>query len=65
MTFQLPFNTVASSGTLQLLQGAQTASNTPTTPQLVLPVSSIVPTGKTFNFSAPGFSVSVLTIKVA
>ncbi|TCD68736.1 hypothetical protein EIP91_009882 [Steccherinum ochraceum] len=65
MTFQLPFSTVASSGTLQQLTGAQTASNTPTQPQAVVPVNSTIPTGKTFNFTAPGFSVNVVTIKVS
>lgn len=65
MTFQLPFGRVAPTGTLQLLHGAQNASNTPEGPELVTPVNSTITTGKNFNFTAPGFSVSVLTIKVA
>ncbi|KAH8083330.1 glycoside hydrolase family 51 protein [Cristinia sonorae] len=64
MTFQLPFNTVASTGSLQQLHGAQTASNTPAQPQLIVPVTSSIPTGKTFDFNAPGFSVNVITIRV-
>ncbi|EIM87070.1 glycoside hydrolase family 51 protein [Stereum hirsutum FP-91666 SS1] len=65
LTFILPttFKTIASSGTAQILTGAQTASNSPTTsPANVVPVTSAITTGATFNFTAPGFSVSVLTI---
>ncbi|KAJ7512579.1 alfa-L-arabinofuranosidase precursor [Mycena galericulata] len=62
LTFKLPFATVAKTGTAQVLTGAATASNTPTTPDLVVPKNSTVPTGKTFSYTAPGFSVSVLTL---
>ncbi|KAH8083329.1 glycoside hydrolase family 51 protein [Cristinia sonorae] len=65
MSFRLPFRTVESKGTLQQLHGGQTASNTPAQPHLVVPVTSSIRTGKTFNFNAPGFSVNVITIKVA
>jgi len=62
LTFVLPFGTVAKSGSAQVLVGAGTASNTPTTPDLVVPKNSTIPTGKTFSYDAPGFSVSVLTL---
>lgn len=61
LTFNLPFSTVATTGTAQVLMGAMTASNTPSTPNAVAPVTSTITTGKTFNYNAPAFSVSVLT----
>ncbi|KAM5533877.1 hypothetical protein V8D89_012417 [Ganoderma adspersum] len=64
ITFDLSqFSTIASSGTLQLLTGAETASNTPAAPQAILPQSSSITTGKTFTYNAPAFSVSVITTK--
>ncbi|KAJ7698743.1 alfa-L-arabinofuranosidase precursor [Mycena rosella] len=62
VTFVLPFATVATTGSAQVLTGAETASNTPTTPNLVVPKNSTIPTGKTFSYTAPAFSVSVLTL---
>ncbi|KAG6828328.1 hypothetical protein H0H87_002383 [Tephrocybe sp. NHM501043] len=62
VTFVLPFNTVASSGTLQVLQGSATTSNTPTNPNAAVPVTSNIATGKSFTYNAPGFSVSVITL---
>jgi len=61
LTFNVPFNTVATSGTAQVLSGAATTSNTPTTPNAAVPKTSTITTGKTFTYNAPGFSVSVLT----
>ncbi|PPQ90525.1 hypothetical protein CVT25_015815 [Psilocybe cyanescens] len=61
LTFVLPFNTVSSTGTAQVLTGAGTASNTPTNPNLIVPVTGNITTGKTFNYNAPAVSVSVLT----
>ncbi|KAJ7033209.1 alfa-L-arabinofuranosidase precursor [Mycena alexandri] len=61
LTFVLPFATVATTGTAQVLSGAQNASNTPTTPNLVVPKNSTIRTGKTFSYQAPPFSLSVLT----
>ncbi|KAF8198626.1 alfa-L-arabinofuranosidase precursor [Pholiota molesta] len=61
ITFQLPFS-VATSGTLQLLTGTATASNTPTSPNLFAPVTSTIITGQTFNYSAPAVSVSVIIL---
>lgn len=46
----------------QVLTGAANASNTPTTPNLVVPKNSTISTGKTFSYTAPAFSVSVLTL---
>jgi alpha-L-arabinofuranosidase len=65
LVFKLPFNNVASSGTLQILQGAETASNTPEQPNLIAPVTSTISTGKTLNYNAPGFSVSVIKVKAS
>ncbi|KAI0040454.1 glycoside hydrolase family 51 protein [Auriscalpium vulgare] len=64
LSFVLPSN-VRSSGTAQILTGAQTASNVPGNPNVVVPKTSTIVTGRTTNFTAPGFSVSVLTISAA
>jgi len=61
VTIALPFSTVSRTGTAQVLTGAATASNTPTAPNLVVPKNSTITTAKTFSYTAPGFSVSVLT----
>ncbi|KAF8962335.1 alfa-L-arabinofuranosidase precursor [Flammula alnicola] len=63
LTFVLPFTNVDSKGSLQLLTGNATASNTPTTPDLLVPVTSSIATGQTFNYTAPAVSVSVLTLR--
>jgi alpha-N-arabinofuranosidase len=54
---------VSTSGTAQVLTGKKTASNAPTTPaaDFIAPKTSHITTGKTFQYTAPGFSVSVLT----
>ncbi|KNZ81402.1 putative alpha-N-arabinofuranosidase A [Termitomyces sp. J132] len=62
LTFNLPFTTVATTGTLQIIQGSATTSNTPTTPNAAVPVTSSIGTGKTFTYNAPGFSFSVITL---
>ncbi|KAH9941309.1 glycoside hydrolase family 51 protein [Epithele typhae] len=65
LTFDLSqFATVASSGTLKLLTGNQTASNTPTAPNTITPKTSTIATGKSFAYSAPAFSVSVITVNL-
>ncbi|KAL0069027.1 hypothetical protein AAF712_004021 [Marasmius tenuissimus] len=61
LTFALPFDNVASSGTLQLLTGPANASNTPDAPDAVTPKESTITTGETFDYEAPGYSLSVLT----
>ncbi|KAF9003408.1 arabinofuranosidase [Cyathus striatus] len=61
ITFQLPWTTVSSTGTAQILTGNPTGSNTPTSPNQFAPVNSTITTGKTFSFNAPAVSVSVLT----
>ncbi|PPQ85023.1 hypothetical protein CVT25_010412 [Psilocybe cyanescens] len=65
LTFILPFKNVASKGSLQLLTGAATSSNTPTNPNLLAPVTSTIVTGQTFNYTAPAVSVNVITIKAS
>ncbi|KAJ6578603.1 glycoside hydrolase family 51 protein [Mycena sp. CBHHK59/15] len=62
ITFVLPFATVAPAGTAQVLTGAATASNTPTAPNRVVPKNSTITTGKTFTYTAPAFSVNVITV---
>lgn len=65
LSFQLPFQQVASTATLELLQGAATASNTPQQPNLVVPVTSTISAGKNINYVAPGFSVSVIKVQAS
>ncbi|PIL37709.1 hypothetical protein GSI_01403 [Ganoderma sinense ZZ0214-1] len=64
ITFDLTqFGTVSRAGTLQLLTGGATASNTPEAPLTVVPQSSNIATGKTFTYNPPAFSVSVITTR--
>ncbi|PPQ80595.1 hypothetical protein CVT25_001557 [Psilocybe cyanescens] len=65
VTFSLPFSNVASTGTLQLLTGSATGSNTPSNPNLFAPVTSTISTGKTFTYNPPAVSVSVITISLS
>ncbi|KIP05651.1 glycoside hydrolase family 51 protein [Phlebiopsis gigantea 11061_1 CR5-6] len=65
LVFQLPFTNVATSGTLQVLTGAETAANTPEAPNAVVPTTSTIATGKTLNFTAAPFSVSVIRVKAS
>ncbi|TEB24480.1 arabinofuranosidase [Coprinellus micaceus] len=61
-TFNLPFNTVASTGSLQTLSGTWNQSNTPSDANLIVPrTSTLTGIAKTFNFNAPGASVNILT----
>ncbi|KAJ3976350.1 glycoside hydrolase family 51 protein [Lentinula raphanica] len=64
VTFQLPF-LVEGTATLQLLTGAETDSNTPTSPNTVQPQTSTITVDQTFAYNAPGFSVSVLSLTTA
>ena len=63
--FDLAFSHVASSGTLQLMHGHQSDCNTPVTPGLVTPQTSNITTGKTFNYSAPSYSVGIITVNAS
>ncbi|KAG9311101.1 glycoside hydrolase family 51 protein [Chiua virens] len=63
MTFELPFQ-VASHGNVVLISGASNASNTPTTPDAVIPVMSSMTFGETFNYTAPAYSVSALSVSI-
>ena len=62
IAFALPF-AVSSEGSMEVLTGAMEASNTPQAPGTVVPKTSNFRAGKNFTFSAPAFSVSVLTLK--
>ncbi|PCH45069.1 glycoside hydrolase family 51 protein [Wolfiporia cocos MD-104 SS10] len=63
VTFDLSsFSSVSSTGSLQLLTGSETTSNSPETPNAAIPVTSSITTGSTFNYTAPGYSVSVITL---
>ncbi|KAI0264657.1 glycoside hydrolase [Gloeopeniophorella convolvens] len=64
ISFSLP-SAVESSGTAQVLSGAQNASNTPENPNAVVPQTSTITTSQQFAFTAVPFSVSVLTIPIA
>ncbi|KAL0571025.1 hypothetical protein V5O48_010931 [Marasmius crinis-equi] len=61
LTFALPFDNIASTGNLQVLTGPANASNTPDTPDAVTPRETTIATGKTFDYEAPGYSVTVVT----
>ena len=60
MTLVLPFD-VAPNGNLTVITGTFNASNTPTTPDAVLPVTSAMTFTQTFNYTAPSYSISALT----
>ncbi|KAK0440615.1 glycoside hydrolase family 51 protein [Armillaria borealis] len=63
VTFQLPFN-VSNAAAVTVLTGAKTSANTPSDPDLVLPQTSSISTGSTFDYSAPAFSVNVLVLNI-
>ncbi|KAK0218701.1 glycoside hydrolase superfamily [Armillaria fumosa] len=63
VTFQLPFN-VSNTATVTVLTGAKTSANTPSDPDLVLPQTSSISTGSTFDYSAPAFSVNVMVLNI-
>ncbi|PPR07847.1 hypothetical protein CVT24_002992 [Panaeolus cyanescens] len=65
LDFVIPFDNVAKSGTAQVLRGTGTASNTPSNPNLIVPVTSTIPTGKNFHYDAPPSSVTVITFKAS
>ncbi|KAF8589136.1 glycoside hydrolase family 51 protein [Ramaria rubella] len=63
LTFELPFNTVARTGTATVLTGAATTSNTPTAPNTIVPKTSTIQIpGKRFSFTAAPISVNVLSV---
>ncbi|KAF8839676.1 glycoside hydrolase family 51 protein [Paxillus ammoniavirescens] len=63
MTFNLPFE-VASAGFATVLTGPPTASNSPTTPDIIVPITSPITFAKSFNFTAVAYSVTVLTAQI-
>jgi alpha-N-arabinofuranosidase len=64
MLFELPFSGVHNTGTATVLSGPATASNSPETPNAVTPMTSQINTGKSFSYTAPGYSVNVLRVEV-
>ncbi|KAJ6454677.1 glycoside hydrolase family 51 protein [Mycena sanguinolenta] len=62
ITFVLPFDTVSAVGTAQMVTGPGTASNTPEEPNLIMPTTAQIPTGATFNYTAPAISVTVIIL---
>lgn len=64
LTFDFGNVKIASSGTVQMLTGPPTESNTKADPTLFVPATNKIPTGSKFNFSAPPFSVSVITVAI-
>ncbi|KAI0646369.1 glycoside hydrolase family 51 protein [Trametes meyenii] len=63
LTFQLDqFSSVSNPGTVQVIAGPETASNTPEAPNTVVPKTNTIQTGKSFTYDAPAFSVSVITV---
>lgn len=64
LVFELPeFTDVATNGTAELLTGPRTAANTPATPGVITPVTSSIVTGNTFNYTAPAWSLTVITLE--
>ncbi|KAL1740220.1 glycoside hydrolase superfamily [Schizophyllum fasciatum] len=64
ITFELPFDSVASSGTVTYITGGENDSNTPEKPDLITAQTKTVDTGRTFNYTAPGSSFGVLVVEV-
>ncbi|TDL26964.1 glycoside hydrolase [Rickenella mellea] len=62
LTFNVPYTNVHPTGTATILTGAQTASNTPRAPHLVVPTTRSFNAGKTFTYNATGWSVHVLSV---
>ncbi|KAF9051818.1 glycoside hydrolase family 51 protein [Panaeolus papilionaceus] len=62
LTFNLPFNTISSTGTAEVLSGSAAAANTPSSPNAVHPVTSTISTGKSFTYNAPALSFTVITL---
>ncbi|PCH44947.1 glycoside hydrolase family 51 protein [Wolfiporia cocos MD-104 SS10] len=56
------FSSVSDVGSLQLLTGSETTSNSPETPNAAIPVTSSITTGSTFNYNVPGYSISAITL---
>jgi alpha-L-arabinofuranosidase len=57
------FGTIVSQAEQTVLSGDADAENTFDNPQKVAPVSSILPVKKTFQYSAPAMSLTVIRIK--
>lgn len=64
LTFALAAD-VSGTGTLIQLSGAKGASNTPASPNAVVPKTSSITTTRSLRFTAPPYSFSVLLVPVA
>ncbi|KAG5635519.1 hypothetical protein H0H81_010982 [Sphagnurus paluster] len=65
ITFVLPTGVSAvNTARAEILTGPTGASNSPATPNIIVPYTITVPAGQTFNYTAPALSVSVLTVVV-
>ncbi|KAI0264655.1 glycoside hydrolase family 51 protein [Gloeopeniophorella convolvens] len=64
MSFSLP-SQAQSPGTAQVLSGSRNSTNSPDVPNNVVPKTSNITIGQQFNYTAPGFSVNVLTVPIA
>ncbi|TDL26965.1 glycoside hydrolase family 51 protein [Rickenella mellea] len=62
LTFNLPYATVHATGTATVLTGAQTAGNSPSAPDSIVPTTTKFNAGKTFTYNAAGWSVDVLSV---
>ncbi|KAF8508252.1 glycoside hydrolase [Hysterangium stoloniferum] len=63
LTFHLPFDTVATTGSTTVMTGDAMTSNTPESPDAIIPKTNTISIpGKEFSFTAPPISVSVLSI---
>ncbi|KAI9568675.1 glycoside hydrolase family 51 protein [Boletus coccyginus] len=60
VTFKLPFK-IARDGSATVITGLANASNSPTTPDAVVPKTSAMTFAQTFDYIAPAYSVSALT----
>ncbi|KAG6829076.1 hypothetical protein H0H92_005787 [Tricholoma furcatifolium] len=66
MTWILPPSlAVSKTGTAEILTGAADESNTPDAPDAVVPYTTTIHAGQSFNYTAPALSVSVLTLSTA
>lgn len=59
---KLPFQ-VSPQGTVEVITGNNITSNKPSTPNAALPNTSSFQAAENFTYTAPGISLSVLTLK--
>lgn len=64
MTFELPFNGVAESGTVTYITGNEADMNTPENPDLITPQTTTVQSSSSFGYTALGMSFAVLVVGI-